>query len=210
MVHSVRDSSRLAASIAEFYMHGAVLGPGAPLLGLALSPQRPWNYANSPYEQQSTSASLALLPPAPTPTVFTRGLGSRLQRGVFTEILAHLPKVHRVVGVDVAQSAVRRAQARCAALDNVSLHLGDVREVPFDTRFTAAFCAETLSHMGSWHSLRSICDSCRAHAAGWLAGARRFVSQGRFLHKPFRVHRDFTLVRRGSATIRAALHDQRY
>lgn len=199
MVHSVRDSSRLAASIAEFYMHGAVLGPlGRRYWAWRYRRSDPWNYANSPYEQQKYERTLSLLPPAPTPDgVHPAVLEVGCSEGVFTEILAHSPKVHRVIGVDVAQSAVERAQARCAALDNVSLHLGDVREVPFDSRFTAAFCAETLSHMGSWHSLRSICDTLAEimQPGGSLVLVDSYP-KGRFLHKPFRMHRDFTLVRR--------------
>lgn len=199
MIHSVRDNSRLAASIAEFYMHGAVLGPlGRRYWAWRYRNSDPWNYANSPYEQQKYERTLAMLPPAPTADrVHPRVLEVGCSEGVFTELLARSPKVGSVVGVDVAQSAVERAQARCAALDNVSLHLGDVREVPLDGGFTAAFCAETLSHMGSWHSLRSICDTlARLMASGGSLVLVDSYPKGRFLHKPFRMHRDFELTAR--------------
>lgn len=199
VIHSVRDNSRLAASIAEFYMHGAVLGPlGRRYWAWRYRRSDPWNYANSPYEQQKYERTLALLPPAPTPDgVHTQVLEVGCSEGVFTELLARSPKVHSVVGVDVAESAIDRARARCAALDNVRLHLGDVREVPWQERFTAAFCAETLSHMGSWQTLRSICDTLaeRLQSGGSLVLVDSYP-KGRFLHKPFRMHRDLELVRR--------------
>lgn len=180
-------------------MHGAVLGPlGRRYWAWRYRKSDPWNYANSPYEQQKYERTMELLPPAPTadgvhPSVLEVGCSE----GVFTEILARSPKVRSVVGVDVAESAVERARERCAGLDNVSLHLGDVREVPLAGGFTAAFCAETLSHMGSWQNLRSVCDTM----VGLLQSGGSVVlvdsfPKGRFLHKPFRMHRDLELTRR--------------
>ncbi len=197
LVRQVRDSSRLVASVAEFYLHGAVLHPwGSRYWAWRYQKNDPWSYASSPYERIKYERTMAVLPKAPTPDgIHEQALEVGCSEGVFTDMLARSGRVKKVVGVDVAAAAIDRARERCAGLANVDLLHGDARGVPLSAPFSLVLCAETLSHMGSWANLRSMADTLveRLSVGGSLVLVDSYP-KARFLHRPFRAHRKLSLI----------------
>lgn len=191
LVRSMRDSSRLVASVAEFYLHGAVLHPwGSRYWTWRYKKNDPWSYASSPYERIKYERTMAALPKAPTADgVHDQALEVGCSEGVFTDMLARSGRVKKVVGVDVAAAAIDRARERCAGLANVELLQGDVRSVPLSAPFSLVLCAETLSHMGSWANLRAMADTLvdQLSPGGSMVLVDSYP-KARFLHRPFRRH----------------------
>ena len=74
----------------------------------------PWDFTASAYEQDKYSATLAALPRAR----FADCLEVGCSIGVQTRLLA--ARCDRVLGIDLAPEALRRAAARCADLPHVS------------------------------------------------------------------------------------------
>ncbi len=72
----------------------------------------PWNFAASAYEQEKYAATLQAIGSG-----FDRALEIGCAIGVFTRLLAERCKT--ILAVDVADAALRQAQARCADLSNV-------------------------------------------------------------------------------------------
>ena len=191
LVRSVRDSSRLVASVAEFYLHGAVLHPwGSRYWAWRYKKHDPWSYASSPYERIKYERTMAALPKAPTVDgIHDQALEVGCSEGVFTDMLARSGRVKKVVGVDVAAAAIDRARERCGDQSNIELLHGDVRSVPLSPPFSLVLCVETLSHMGSWANLRAMAETL----VGMLSVGGSLVlvdsyPKSRFLHRPFRRH----------------------
>jgi ubiquinone/menaquinone biosynthesis C-methylase UbiE len=68
--------------------------------------------------------------------------------GVLTRVVAGLPEVDAVVGVDVAPSLLERARELAATVPNVSFDHADARALPFaGGRFDAVVFDSTLSHV---------------------------------------------------------------
>ncbi len=196
LVRSMRDSSRLVASVAEFYLHGAVLHPwGSRYWTWRYRQNDPWSYASSPYELTKYERTMALIPKAPTRDgIHQQALEVGCSEGVFTAMLAESGRVRQVVGVDVAAAAIDRARERCAGLTNVQLLHGDVRAVPLSAPYSLILCAETLSHMGSWANLRAMADTLADLLS--VGGSMVLVDshpKSRFLHRAFRTHPKLTL-----------------
>jgi 2-polyprenyl-3-methyl-5-hydroxy-6-metoxy-1,4-benzoquinol methylase len=194
---SVRDGSRLLASVAEFYLHGAVLHPwGSRYWAWRYQKNDPWSYAKSPYERIKYERTMAILPSAPTVDgIHEKALEVGCSEGVFTNMLARSGRVKQVVGVDVAEAAVARATERCTGLANVELLHGDVRSVSLSPPFSLVLCAETLSHMGSWANLRAMAETL----VGMLQVGGSLVlvdshPKALFLHRPFRKHPKLSVV----------------
>lgn len=74
----------------------------------------PWNFETSEYERAKYSETLAALDGRRFALVLELGCSI----GVMTAILA--TRAERVIGVDIAEAALDRARARCAAFGNVS------------------------------------------------------------------------------------------
>lgn len=68
--------------------------------------------------------------------------------GVLTRVLARLPAVATVIGVDPAPFLLRRAQELAKGIPNVSFEEADGRSLPFeDARFDVVVFDSTLSHV---------------------------------------------------------------
>jgi ubiquinone/menaquinone biosynthesis C-methylase UbiE len=68
--------------------------------------------------------------------------------GVLTRVLAGLPEVDRVVGVDVAGSLVDKARELAAGVPNLEFEEADARSLPFaGVRFDVVVFDSTLSHV---------------------------------------------------------------
>ncbi len=70
-------------------------------------------------------------------------------RGVFSMELAKLHPDARVVGVDIDEDAVERAQviATRARIKNCEFRLGDVTRLEFDSEFDLVVCVDNLEHI---------------------------------------------------------------
>jgi ubiquinone/menaquinone biosynthesis C-methylase UbiE len=89
--------------------------------------------------------------------------------GVLTRMLARLPHVDRVIGVDPAFSLLDKARELAADLCNVSFQEADGRTLPFaDESFDVVVFDSTLSHIpGPEHALAEAYRVLRP--MGWLA-----------------------------------------
>ncbi len=90
----------------------------------------PWRFAQSPYEAAKYAATLARLPRSR----YISALEVGCSIGVFTKRLAD--RVDHLLAVDVARSALARAEKRCQNRDHVRFSLcnllDDVPDGPFD------------------------------------------------------------------------------
>lgn len=97
-----------------------------------------------PQQQAMRRAFLDDLPLPRDAHVLDVGCGT----GVLTRLLARLPAVAAVVGVDTAASLLERARHDLAELRHVSLQEADARSLPFgDGRFDVVAFDSTLSHI---------------------------------------------------------------
>ncbi len=74
----------------------------------------PWRFATSDYERAKYDATLAALTPA---APYARALEVGCSIGVLTQRLA--PLCERLLAIDVAETALAQARARCAAFGHV-------------------------------------------------------------------------------------------
>lgn len=195
LVNSVRDTSRLARSVAQFYFHGAFLLPlGKRYWSWRYRNADPWDYANSPYEQRKYARTLAMLPPAPG-GAYPRALEVGCSEGVFTEQLIRQGRASYVLGIDVDEQACDRARQRCQGVPGIQIEVGDALQMPLAGPFDAIFCGETLSHLGSLGRIRAMADRLVPLLApgGYLVLVDSWP-KGRFLHWPFRQRPELRLV----------------
>jgi ubiquinone/menaquinone biosynthesis C-methylase UbiE len=101
--------------------------------------------ARDPKQQAMRRAFLAEIPfPAADARVLDIGCGT----GVLTRVLASMPQVRAVVGVDLSSSLLERARAGSAGLSTPTFHQADARRLPFEDRsFDIATFDSTLSHV---------------------------------------------------------------
>jgi ubiquinone/menaquinone biosynthesis C-methylase UbiE len=89
--------------------------------------------------------------------------------GVLTRVLAGLPQVETVTGVDVAPSLLDKARELAADLSNVRFEEGDARSLEFeDGNFDVVVFDSTLSHVPEPD--RALTEAFRVlRADGWVA-----------------------------------------
>jgi cyclopropane fatty-acyl-phospholipid synthase-like methyltransferase len=102
----------------------------------------PWSCATSDYEQRKYERTLAAIPPRWARRVLEIGCGE----GVFSQSLA--PRVHELVGVDLSETALIRARARCAGSNNATFRRFDVTQERLAGGFDAVIAAEVLYYLG--------------------------------------------------------------
>jgi peptidoglycan/xylan/chitin deacetylase (PgdA/CDA1 family)/predicted TPR repeat methyltransferase len=100
----------------------------------------PWSYSN-PYETLKYEQTLALLPAGP----IGRAMEVACAEGHFTLMLA--PRVERLLAVDIAETAVVRAKARCAALDNIDYAQFNLIDDTFPEDLDLIVCSEVLYYL---------------------------------------------------------------
>jgi peptidoglycan/xylan/chitin deacetylase (PgdA/CDA1 family)/GT2 family glycosyltransferase/predicted TPR repeat methyltransferase len=123
----------------------------------------PWSYA-TPFEQLKYEQTMALLLDGDRPR---RVLELACAEGMFTEQLA--PRVDEVMATDIAQIAVDRTAARCAALSNVHVGRLDFARDPIPRGFDAIVCSEVLYYIGGRKPLSAV---ARKLAAALPRGGR--------------------------------------
>jgi protein-L-isoaspartate O-methyltransferase len=147
----------------------------------------PWEFATSAYEQGRYQAMLSALSAAKYDCIYEPGCSV----GVLTQRLSKIAA--RVVATDFAPSAVERAKARCAGLQNVEIEVGDVRryrapvmpnliifsEIGYyfplpELRRVGVFLAEQLAPQGE------------LLAAHWLGESHDHVLHGHEVHEQLR------------------------
>ena len=118
-----------------------------------LSPD-PWGYESSPYERRKYELTLNILPKG---RHYKRALEVGCSIGVFTQLLAERGIADQIVGIDVSERALKRAQQRLASFKNVQLRLADVAQDPLDDLYDLIFCAEVLFYLGE-EKLKAVRD----------------------------------------------------
>lgn len=104
----------------------------------------PWGYEISPYEQLKYRQTLEILPPKR----FERVLEVGCSIGVFTEQLVQSGVAREITGVDVAETALKRARQRLARFNGVKLLLLDITRQELEDSFDLIICAEILYYLG--------------------------------------------------------------
>ncbi len=102
----------------------------------------PWRFATSGYEREKYAATVAALPQAH----FARGFEVGCSIGVLTRQLA--ARCDRLVAVDVAETALAQARARCADLGQVTFARMAVPGEWPDGRFDLVLFSEVLYYLG--------------------------------------------------------------
>lgn len=117
-------------------------------------------------QQQALRRAFLTDIPFPTPArVLEVGCGT----GVLTRLLARLPDVETVVGVDPAPFLLSRARELAADLPHVTFQEADGRSLPFaDATFDVVIFDSTLSHVPGPE--RALAEAFRVlQPGGWLA-----------------------------------------
>jgi peptidoglycan/xylan/chitin deacetylase (PgdA/CDA1 family) len=129
----------------------------------------PWHYG-SDYEQVKYERTLALVPPG-----IERALELACAEGQFTLRLAG--RVRHLTATDISQTALTRAQARCASIPNISFKQLDFVGDLLPTGFDLIVCSEALYYLESRDELASVCTRLADALApgGRLLCAHAFV-----------------------------------
>lgn len=130
----------------------------------------PWNYA-SPYEQTKYRRTLDLMPAGKIGTA----LELACAEGRFTELLAS--RVDRLIAADIAQTALDRAQARCARHGNIDYRRLDLVTDPLPGQLDLLVCSEVLYFLPDAAALRRTAEKLAAALApgGRLLAAHALV-----------------------------------
>lgn len=129
----------------------------------------PWNYG-SDYEQVKYKRTLGLVPAGTK-----RALELACAEGHFTAQLAR--RVDHLTAADISQTALNRAQARCAGLSNITFKRLDLAADSLPKGFDLIVCSEVLYFLGGRDELASICSRLKDSLVpgGRLLSAHAFV-----------------------------------
>jgi SAM-dependent methyltransferase len=120
------------------------MGSRKQLEHLYAGQEDPWDYAHDAYELGKYTTSLSILPRERYET----GLEIGCSEGVFTQMASS--RVDRLVGVDIAETAIDRARARCADLPSAQFRQFDFIRDDLDDCFDVIFCSEVLYYVPPW------------------------------------------------------------
>lgn len=157
--------------------------------GLYRKKEDPWNYAQSPYEQEKYEKTLQAIP-GDVHSILEVGTSE----GVFTERLLKAGK--QVFGIDISQTALERAKKRLAPYGNqVTLQKLDiVRDNPEGT-FDLILASEVLYYLGGRNVLLPLEEKFFRHLrdGGYLLLVH-FYPSGKCIHDLFLTRGRFTKV----------------
>jgi peptidoglycan/xylan/chitin deacetylase (PgdA/CDA1 family) len=130
----------------------------------------PWDYA-SPYERLKYRRTLDLLPAAPV----GQAMELACAEGRFTELLA--PRVGRLIAADISQTALARAQQRCAGAGNIDYRRLDLADHALPLDLDLIVCSEVLYFLTDLAALRRVAARLAASLVpgGHLLSAHAFV-----------------------------------
>ncbi len=109
----------------------------------------PFGY-NTPYEVEKFERTINILPNPGDKTVVEVACAE----GHFSKRLA--PHVGKLLSSDISETAVQRAQQRCADLQNVEFKALDLVKDPLPTGVDAVFCAEVLYYLPDDETVRGV------------------------------------------------------
>jgi SAM-dependent methyltransferase len=136
--------------------------PPAYFDGVYAANPDPWQFATSSYERDKYAVTLAALPQPSAQATYQRAFEVGCSIGVLTAQLA--TRCDAVLAVDVNDSALSQARARCAALPQVEFARMQVpTELP-----EGSFDLIVVSEVGYYWSHDDL-----ARAAGWMLQALR-------------------------------------
>ena len=130
----------------------------------------PFGY-NTPYEVEKFERTINILPNPGDKTVVEVACAE----GHFSKLLA--PHVGKLLSSDISETAVKRAQMRCAELSNVEFKALDLVNDPLPAGVDAIFCAEVLYYLPDEATVRGVAQ--KMHDAlkpgGYLIIVHAFV-----------------------------------
>jgi len=149
--------SRRTASLPDAYFEALYAGG-----------RDPWQFATSDYERRKYAATLAAIGPARIPRAWEVGCSI----GVFTQALAGL--CDDLLAVDVADSALEQARARCGGLAQVALQRLRIPDEWPRGQFDLIVFSEVLYYLvaddirtAAWRSLVSLAPGGRIVLVHW-------------------------------------------
>ena len=114
----------------------------------------PWRFETSEYEAAKYRATLAALPRSR----YGSGIEMGCSIGVLTRLLARL--CDRLVGLDIAASAIDTAKQRCADLPHVEFEVAKFPHVELDRKFDLILLSEVLYYFGD-EDVAAVADTVR-------------------------------------------------
>ncbi len=146
----------------------------------------PWNLASSAYESEKYDATLRSLPR----DKYENALEIGCSVGVFTAKLA--PRCARLRAVDVAETAIKKAQERCKYFPNVFFEVMCLPDNYPDELFDLTVLSEVGYYLSS-EALTKLSAEMTKHAAPsghimlvhWLASVPGFELRGDDVHDHF-------------------------
>ncbi|MEN3186980.1 MAG: class I SAM-dependent methyltransferase [Atribacterota bacterium] len=141
----------------------------------------PWNYTQSPFEREKYAKTLRAIPENVQSVL---EVGS--SEGVFTELL--LQKGKRVVGIDISETALKRARERLRKYQGqVELRkVNIVKDDHLDTAFDMILASEVLYYLGDKKTFLSLEEKFfhLLNEKGYLLLVH-FYPSGKIIHDAF-------------------------
>lgn len=148
--------------------------------GLYRKKEDPWNYTQSPYEQEKYEKTLKAIP-EDVSSILEVGTSE----GVFTEYLLKAGK--HVLGIDISQTALERAKRRLTPYGNqVTLRKLDIVRDRLEGTFDLILASEVLYYLGGRNILLSLEEKFFHHLrdGGYLLLVH-FYPSGKCIHDLF-------------------------
>lgn len=147
----------------------------------------PWNFAHAAYEQARYDSVIACLGPKSYHRAFEPGCSV----GVLTERLAKL--CLQVEACEISQTAVQRAQRRCASLPNVHIWHGSIRDAEPQGCDLLVLCEIGYYFTeNEWFHIAmrltdALCPSATVLACHWLGTSEDHLVHGDVVHQTLQI-----------------------
>lgn len=139
----------------------------------------PWSLRASAYEQTRFARMLDLLPDRSYPRVLEVGCAE----GAFTHKLADAIRGAEILGVDVSDKAISRAQTMCQEKSQVTLRVMNVLSGLPEGPFDLVFCSEVLYYLDQSQRRRLAAELGQVMAPGGLLVSSNIFPRAKFLHR---------------------------
>jgi len=157
--------------------------------GLYRKKEDPWNYTQSPFEQEKYTKTLKAIP---EDAHYICEVGT--SEGVFTNLLLESGK--RVFGIDISETALSRAKKRLKCFgDRITLEKLDIVREDLPGTFDLILASEVLYYLGGRTVLLSLEEKFYRHLreGGYLLLVH-FYPSGKLIHDLFLERGRFTRV----------------
>lgn len=139
----------------------------------------PWSLRSSAYEQTRYQRMLDLLPDRAYPRVLELGCAE----GAFTHKLADAIAGAQILGVDISDKAIARAQQICQDQSQVTLRVMNVLSGLPQGPFDLVFCSEVLYYLNRSQRKQLARKLAHAMAPGALLVSSNIFPRAQFLHR---------------------------